>query len=571
MPELFGAYFDPLLPAAWLKLLIDLLVKSTLVVAGFSVIALLLRKSTAALRCRIWETALVCLLVLPMIHFAVPSWSLPLLPDIAGIDVFSADAGNAAAATLRMEKNPPKVTLLDNGDLAMDDLSMSEGGLLDLWARRFVLLWSAGALVLAAGFALGRLGAWLLLKRARPVFAQEWQALFRRISSSMSVQKPVRLMKSQMIHIAMTTGVIRPAVIIPASSNSWDQERRQVVLAHELAHVRRKDALMEIVAKASLLIYWFSPLVWLAVRRLRTERERASDDMVINLGTRPSEYASQLMAVAAALSPFPRSLWQVFAITQGSGLKDRLLCILDPRVNRRKEQRFTLLLLTVLLPALILPVSAVGVWRQPPPPPAIEQPDLGLKNHQLPAPECSGFTAKEIQWIFKALESTDKVKRGDAKKKLLEMDRNCLEVLLEQAILSAKPEICEPVVLVFAKKDMYRVQALLKRAAVEGKTDKIQETAKKLMVLLKSKEGLQAQINASGYELLNKGKIDDAIKLFKMNVENFPESSNTYDSLAEAYMKKGERELAIKYYQKSLQLNPDNENAMKYLKELKSF
>ncbi|MEO8208935.1 MAG: serine hydrolase [bacterium] len=78
------------------------------------------------------------------------------------------------------------------------------------------------------------------------------------------------------------------------------------------------------------------------------------------------------------------------------------------------------------------------------------------------------------------------------------------------------------------------------------------------------------EINLMGYNLLNDGKIDKAIEVFKLNVENFPDSFNVYDSLGEAYMKKGDKESAIKNYKKSIELNPQNEGALKNLKTLQS-
>ena len=59
-----------------------------------------------------------------------------------------------------------------------------------------------------------------------------------------------------------------------------------------------------------------------------------------------------------------------------------------------------------------------------------------------------------------------------------------------------------------------------------------------------------------------------AIKIFKVNTEMYPQSSNTFDSLAYAFMNAGERDLAIKNYEKSLELNPKNDNAVQMLKKL---
>lgn len=76
-------------------------------------------------------------------------------------------------------------------------------------------------------------------------------------------------------------------------------------------------------------------------------------------------------------------------------------------------------------------------------------------------------------------------------------------------------------------------------------------------------------LNNLGYQLLNDSKIDEAIAIFRLNTEMYPQSSNAFDSLAEAYMKKGETERAIALYQQSLVLNPNNDNAVEMLKQLK--
>jgi len=76
------------------------------------------------------------------------------------------------------------------------------------------------------------------------------------------------------------------------------------------------------------------------------------------------------------------------------------------------------------------------------------------------------------------------------------------------------------------------------------------------------------ELNSLGYQLLGIKKVKEAIEIFKLNVEEYPEASNPYDSLGEAYMISGEKELAIKNYAKSLELNPKNTNAILKLKKV---
>lgn len=76
------------------------------------------------------------------------------------------------------------------------------------------------------------------------------------------------------------------------------------------------------------------------------------------------------------------------------------------------------------------------------------------------------------------------------------------------------------------------------------------------------------ELNNLGYQLLRGNKLKEAICVFQLNVEAYPQSSNVYDSLGEAYMNAGDKLLAIANYQKSLELNPKNRNAVKMLQKL---
>ncbi len=78
----------------------------------------------------------------------------------------------------------------------------------------------------------------------------------------------------------------------------------------------------------------------------------------------------------------------------------------------------------------------------------------------------------------------------------------------------------------------------------------------------------EPELNQLGYQLIRTGKVKEAVEIFKLNVEAYPQGFNTYDSLAEAYTNMNERELAITNYKKSLELNPNNTNATAVLKTL---
>ena len=80
----------------------------------------------------------------------------------------------------------------------------------------------------------------------------------------------------------------------------------------------------------------------------------------------------------------------------------------------------------------------------------------------------------------------------------------------------------------------------------------------------------EGTLNGLGYTLLSSGQTQDAIAVFQRNVHEYPKSANVYDSVAEAYLKAGQKDLAIQNYEMSLQLNPRNQNAIDMLKRLKA-
>jgi tetratricopeptide (TPR) repeat protein len=102
-----------------------------------------------------------------------------------------------------------------------------------------------------------------------------------------------------------------------------------------------------------------------------------------------------------------------------------------------------------------------------------------------------------------------------------------------------------------------------------GRTEEAIEAYKKIKQEKPNNNAVaEERLNTLGYVLLQQRKIAEAIGLFKANVALYPQSANTYDSLAEAYMVNGNKELAIANYRKSLELNPQNSNAVAMLKKL---
>ena len=80
----------------------------------------------------------------------------------------------------------------------------------------------------------------------------------------------------------------------------------------------------------------------------------------------------------------------------------------------------------------------------------------------------------------------------------------------------------------------------------------------------------EPRLNELGYTLLRRDRTVDAIAIFKLNVEEYPKSGNVYDSLAEAYEKSGQKDLAVANYRKSLEIDPKNQHGQERLKALEA-
>ena len=104
-------------------------------------------------------------------------------------------------------------------------------------------------------------------------------------TAALGLTRDPRLVMTDRVTVPFTCGFLRPTLVVPSSALAWTDDRIRVVLLHELAHVARRDCLVQAVVQAACAVYWFHPLAWVGARHLRAERERACDDLVLAAGT----------------------------------------------------------------------------------------------------------------------------------------------------------------------------------------------------------------------------------------------------------------------------------------------
>jgi beta-lactamase regulating signal transducer with metallopeptidase domain len=230
-------------------------------------------------------------------------------------------------------------------------------------ARWLIVVWAGGAaaslLVLLVG--LGRL-AWLASK-SRRIADGAWSRIAAELSTTYRLRRPPALLQSDRTTLLATWGFVRPKVVIPSDARYWPEDRIRIVLAHELAHIRRGDWLVQLVAEVLRSVYWFNPVVWISCRRLRLESEQACDDAVLEMGVEGGAYATELIDLARAFKSRQMFL-PAAAIARSSSLERRVRAMLNVRLNREPITRRMSIAAAILLAAVTVFVAGLGVSAQ---------------------------------------------------------------------------------------------------------------------------------------------------------------------------------------------------------------
>ena len=340
------ANFEPAL-----AFLIMCFAKSTILLTCAWAIAIVLRRhSSAALRHNLWAAAILATLALPIFILLLPAWHSSTLGS--AVSLWSPAQANASTTSSH------SITPIVINALVAPTL-------FNTIARFALLAWTLGlSLVLSrlfAGFA--RL-TWISA-HAKPLFDESWMRSVLELSTFHKITRPVRLLQCQSpLAMPLTWGIFHPVIVLPSSAEHWPEDRRRIVLSHELAHIARHDWLLQICAELARAIYWFHPLVWLAAARLRQESERAADDAVLLSGVAPSLYASQLLDLARTLEHSGRAWSTALAIARPSNLERRFAAMLNPSINRRHLSPKAKFLIPLLALSVLVPLAALRLPGQ---------------------------------------------------------------------------------------------------------------------------------------------------------------------------------------------------------------
>lgn len=330
-------------------------VRDTAVLLVAAALVAALRRDSAATRHLTWTLALAATLAVPILYLTVPAWKVPLLPPSATHGA-KAEGGSRALSGACVQTNfAPGAT----GDAVRPTSAAQRPASDPAWMRWIVYLWAGGVLILAVFAAIGEFRARKLVRRLQRLGTCQAKSVLDRLSRTLEVSQAVELRSGCEVSVPCTRGVFPPVILLPSEARHWSQEQLEFVLAHELAHVRRCDWLTQMLAHVTCALFWFQPLVWIAAREMRKEREGACDDVVLSLGHEATDYAEIILRLARKLRRTAPA-WSVgVCIAQPSRLEVRMKALLDPRLNHRPLTASRVLLLSLLALVLLLPAAAI--------------------------------------------------------------------------------------------------------------------------------------------------------------------------------------------------------------------
>jgi beta-lactamase regulating signal transducer with metallopeptidase domain len=360
-----------MLARAWTDVSLRFLGEVTLRATALLLVALIagwaLRRAAAGTRRQLWAGTVVALLLLPVLAAALPRLPVLPMPAASGPTEPAFPPGAAPLAgwrsggrwpwrndallnpfgplpTAGSARPSPTNPAAEANDAQPAAPSPAGGPGLSPFATTLVGLYLLGLAVALRRLIKARRTAARVLRGAR------------RTEAPWHVPGDVQSRESDAVALPQTLGSWRPVVLLPRAGRDWPEGWRAAVVAHEVAHVRGRDPLWQLLGEIACAIYWFHPLAHLALRQLRIERELAADDATLAAGLRPSDYARVLFELAC-IPERPAALGAVVPLLTPGGLKARIRALLEPGRPRRSA-RTAAVVMGALGLSTLLPLAA---------------------------------------------------------------------------------------------------------------------------------------------------------------------------------------------------------------------
>src|SRR5687768_17548602 len=518
---------------------LDIAFKATVLLALTALTVSALSRRSAAVRQLVATLGLAGAMLLPVASLVAPQWEIPLVPSpvpaAAELSVAAAPQENssvgweeeevlsratAEAPRTGNERSRPSdeagvaerapvaaapvvpETAVRGSDSAFTPVA---------WMIGILLLWSVGTVFALARLVVGMARVAGIRRRASGAVDGSWSSLLSSLSEKLGLERPVRLFFSDEIAVPVTTGLFRPVVLLPDTARRWNDERRRVVLLHELAHIGRADWVSLLVGQAAAAFYWFHPLAWTTRSQMRKDCERACDDLVLAAGTRPSVYAAHLLSIVRSLRLSGQKALPAVAMAHRSYWDGRMRAILDPRIERRGVSGGQARVAVVLGVVLVALLATVAPWTP-----------RGAEAMAAGGSEFSDGSASEGDHSNANEENASECESGKSG--------------AEKAVLP-KQKAADPA-------------RVIEPTAVEEATEPAEEVGFVQAGRKERKHGGSAY--GRGMNFHNDGQYDEAIAAFQESIEDGEKVEAATYNIACGYALKGDKERAFEWLEKAM-------------------
>jgi len=324
-------------------LLISLAARTSLLLMIGLLALRLARRYSPGLRYELAVAAVVTALVLPAGHLLIPSLDILPLQTLTGQESFSYMMGSETAASLpdgevdpenpstfAPPPDPRPAVPSGNGNVMIEAVSSVVGSFRSLsLGQMAAILWLVGALVMAGRMLVARLALARLWRSASPPRDEDWSDVLEEAGDRVFLTREVKTRELAGIRSPMTWGIFQPKLLLPSEAKDWSRDRKLNAVMHEMVHVRRMDALHDVMSAVLLVVHWFNPLVWMVRSELKAGREASCDREVLQLGAEPEEYARMLIDVAKEMRSYRGAPRMAMTIARPSQLEGRVLSVLN--------------------------------------------------------------------------------------------------------------------------------------------------------------------------------------------------------------------------------------------------
>jgi beta-lactamase regulating signal transducer with metallopeptidase domain len=177
------------------------------------------------------------------------------------------------------------------------------------WAVVAAGIYGAISFLLLARLLLGIFLSRRLSRLAEPIRGVDAVRKLRFRAYSSGLESVPRIAESELVSVPATLNVFRPLILLPSHWREWDDAKFDAILAHEVAHVARRDSLTQRISLIHRAIFWFSPLAWWLDRKLNELAEEASDEAALSAGVDKKQYAQTLLGFFADLEAASGRVW----------------------------------------------------------------------------------------------------------------------------------------------------------------------------------------------------------------------------------------------------------------------